>query len=105
MKSIIILGSGLVGKVMAADLSKDYDVTVADINRKTLDEIGRQHSAKTSTCDISDKSALEKLIAPYDLVVGAVPGFMGFEMLKTVIEAGKNIVDISFFPEDALELD
>ena len=26
-------------------------------------------------------------------------------MLKSVIEAGKNIVDISFFPEDALELD
>ena len=30
---------------------------------------------------------------------------MGFRTLKTVIESSKNIVDISFFPEDAFELD
>ncbi len=30
---------------------------------------------------------------------------MGFEVLKGVIEAGKNVVDISFFPEDAFALD
>ena len=30
---------------------------------------------------------------------------MGFNMVKSVIEAGKNIVDISFFPENPLELD
>jgi saccharopine dehydrogenase-like NADP-dependent oxidoreductase len=30
---------------------------------------------------------------------------MGFQTLKSVIEAGKNIVDIAFFPEDPFELD
>ena len=35
----------------------------------------------------------------------AVPGFMGFETLKNILEMGKNVVDISFFPENALELD
>ena len=29
---------------------------------------------------------------------------MGFEVLKTIIKGGKNVVDISFFPENALEL-
>ena len=29
---------------------------------------------------------------------------MGYETLKTVIECGKNIADISFFPEDSLQL-
>jgi lysine 6-dehydrogenase len=38
-------------------------------------------------------------------VIGAVPGFLGFQTLKTVIECGKNIVDISFFAEDPFELD
>jgi saccharopine dehydrogenase-like NADP-dependent oxidoreductase len=38
-------------------------------------------------------------------VVLAVPGFMGYEALKNVILAGKNVADISFFPEDALTLD
>ena len=40
-----------------------------------------------------------------DLVVLAVPGFMGFDSLRQVIEAGKSVVDISFFPEDAFLLD
>jgi saccharopine dehydrogenase-like NADP-dependent oxidoreductase len=34
-----------------------------------------------------------------------VPGFMGFQTLKAVIEAKKNVVDISFFPEDPFLLD
>jgi lysine 6-dehydrogenase len=38
-------------------------------------------------------------------VVGAVPGFMGFETCRTVIECSKNMVDISFFPEDPFLLD
>lgn len=105
MKRVIVLGSGLVGKVMAADLSKDYDVTLADINKTALDQIALQINVRTATCDFSKKEELKKLLAPFDLVVGAVPGFMGFETLKTIIEAGKNIVDISFFPEDPLVLD
>ncbi|HEY2726508.1 MAG TPA: saccharopine dehydrogenase C-terminal domain-containing protein, partial [Parafilimonas sp.] len=35
----------------------------------------------------------------------AVPGFMGFDTLRAVIECEKNVADISFFPENALELD
>ena len=38
-------------------------------------------------------------------MIGAVPGFMGYQMLQTVIEAGKNIVDISFFLKTLLDLD
>ncbi len=40
-----------------------------------------------------------------DIVAGCVPGFLGFNMLKTVIEEKIHIADISFFPEDAFELD
>jgi saccharopine dehydrogenase-like NADP-dependent oxidoreductase len=40
-----------------------------------------------------------------DLVIGAVPGFMGFATLRTVIEAGLDAVDISFFNEDPFALD
>ena len=30
---------------------------------------------------------------------------MGYKMMENVIKAGKNIVDISFYPEDPFELD
>ena len=38
------------------------------------------------------------------MVVSAVPGFMGYRALDAIIRSGKTVVDISFFPEDALQL-
>lgn len=103
-KKVVVLGAGLVGKTIAADLSKKFDVTSIDNNEDSLKLIG-QHGIKTIKADFSDKKLLTSSIKPFDLVVGAVPGFLGFQTIKTVIEAGKNVVDISFFPEDPFLLD
>tara|TARA_B100001142_G_C14349217_1_gene661439 strand:- start:22434 stop:23540 length:1107 start_codon:yes stop_codon:yes gene_type:complete len=102
MGKIIVLGAGLVGGVMAKDLAKDHEVTSVDISQKNLDKL---NGIKTICTDISDKSNLQNLIQDFDLVVGAVPGFMGYQMMQNVIEAEKNIVDISFYPEDPFGLD
>ena len=102
MANIIVLGAGLVGGVMATDLSKKHEVTSVDISQKNLDKLT---GIKTICADISDTTTLQNLIKDFDLVVGAVPGFMGYKMMKDVIEAGKNIVDISFYPEDPFGLD
>ena len=103
-KKIIVLGAGLVGHVMAKDLAKDFDVTAADINEDALKAVGT-HGIKTLKADLSDRDHLISLIQPFDLVVGSVPGFMGLKNAQAVIEAGKNMVDISFFPEDPFQLD
>jgi len=102
---IIVLGGGMVGSVMAADLSKDFEVTCADLNAEVLRSIESKLNVKTLQVDFSKSEEIKKAIAPFDLVIGAVPGFLGFEMLKAVIESGKNIADISFFPEDPFLLD
>jgi len=104
MKKIIVLGAGLVGKTIAIDLAKKFDVTSADLNEDALHQLD-SHNIKTLNVDFSDLSALRSIVKSFDLVVGAVPGFLGYQMVKTVIEAGKNIVDISFFPEDPFPLD
>ncbi|MFM8348192.1 MAG: saccharopine dehydrogenase family protein [Bacteroidota bacterium] len=104
MKKIIVLGAGLVGKVMAIDLASDHDVTSADMSEAALAAVSA-HGVKTVKADLQDTVALKKLIEPFDLVVGAVPGFMGYKTVQVVIEAGKNMADISFFPEDAFGLD
>ena len=44
-------------------------------------------------------------MAGYDLVLGALPSVLGFQTLEAVIAAGKDYCDISFMPENALELD
>jgi saccharopine dehydrogenase-like NADP-dependent oxidoreductase len=55
--------------------------------------------------DLSRPDEVARLAASADLVVGAVPGAIGFASARAVLEAGRPLVDISFFPEDAFVLD
>lgn len=104
---VLVLGSGLVGRPMAIDLSKDkeFDVTIADINKNNLNRIPNEFAIEKKEIDISDKNKLKILLENSDIVLNAVPGFMGFETLKEIIKSGKNVVDIAFSPEDTSELD
>ena len=104
---IIVLGAGLVGGPMAIDLSKDprFEVTLADHNTASLDEPGSQFHIKTLQMDLSDPAVISNLVKDYDMVVNALPGFMGYNTFKAVIEAGRNIVDIAFFIEDPFGTD
>ncbi|MCK6640281.1 MAG: saccharopine dehydrogenase NADP-binding domain-containing protein [Bacteroidia bacterium] len=104
MKKVIVLGAGLIGRTIASDLSRRYAVTSADIQQSSLNLLNKADNIKTVQSDLSDSEELASLIAPFDLVIGAVPGFMGYAVLKTAITAGKNVTDISFFPEDPFEL-
>jgi lysine 6-dehydrogenase len=104
MKKVIVLGAGLVGRAIALDLAKDFEVTSADLSEDALGFV-RSKGVNTIKADLSNALQISKAVENFDLVIGAVPGFMGFQTVKTVIEAGKNMVDISFFPEDSLLLD
>ncbi len=95
----------MVGGAIAADLCQEYQVSVVDINSNLLGHLKNHHPIQTIKADISDSQIIKKTIADFDLVIGALPGSLGFNTLKTVIEGGKNIVDISFFNEDPFELD
>jgi len=105
MKNVIVLGAGLIGKAIAIDLCKEYRVTSVDINTEVLSEIKESYPINTLITDLTNPQAIRDVTAPADLVIGAVPGFMGFDVLKTVINCGKDIVDISFFNEDPFALD
>jgi lysine 6-dehydrogenase len=102
----IVLGCGLVGELIARDLAKDenFQVTVADIDEKKLEKLAKEAGIQGISTDLSNSSDIKKIVADKDIVIGAVPGFLGFNMLRSVIEAGKNIVDISFMAEDTLSL-
>ncbi len=103
-KRIIVLGAGMVGKAIAIDLSRSHDVTSADIDKDSLEYLSENYPVKTIGVNLMEEDKITRLVSGYDLVISAVPGFMGFDTLRTVIEAGKNIVDISFMPEDFMEL-
>lgn len=104
--NVVVLGAGLVGAPMATDLAGDADtrVTVADISDTALAKLSGQKGIETVKTDLSDKAALTGILDRADMVVNAVPGFMGYATLQTIIEAGKDAVDIAFCPEDPFEL-
>jgi saccharopine dehydrogenase-like NADP-dependent oxidoreductase len=103
MSKIIVLGTGLVGSAIAIDLSRQYETTAIDINTESFRML-RKHGVNARQADLSVPGEIAEQVADFDLVVGALPGFMGYHALKDVITAGKNMVDISFMPEDYLSL-
>lgn len=106
MKNIVVIGAGMVGTAMAIDLATKHSVTLIDINTSALEKAKQRcPSLLISTVNAKDKDALAEVLQKKDLAICAVPGFMGFETLKTIITNKINVVDISFFPENALELD
>jgi len=104
MKKIIVLGGGMVGSVIAADLCNEYDVTISDKSTQILEQLKNQYKINTVVWDLSKDLDLKELLEPFDLVIEAVPGNIGFEVLQAIISAGKNVVDISFFERDPFEL-
>lgn len=104
---IVILGSGRVGSAMARDLAREesFEVTVVDAAEDALGRLADEPRLRTRRGDLSDPAEIGRAVQDQDLVVGAVPGFMGFATVQAVLENGKNIVDISFFDEDPFRLD
>ncbi len=104
---ILILGAGLVGAPMARDLAADaaFEVTVVDRDQTALDRLAAQAPVSTRVADLAASADVTALCDDFDLVLSAVPGFMGYRTLEAIIESGTNVVDIAFFAEDPFELD
>lgn len=105
--NILVLGAGLVGGPMAMDLAKDgeIEVTVADISTEALSKLEGMPGIETVRADLDKAETISFLCEGKDLVINAVPGFMGFRTVERLIDCRKNVVDIAFFPEDMFALD
>ena len=106
MSKILVLGAGMVGSAMAIDLAKNHQVTLTDISFERLETVkAKCQSLTILELDVTKKEKLQDALKHYDLAICAVPGYLGFATLQSIIESGKNVVDISFFSEDSGDLD
>jgi lysine 6-dehydrogenase len=106
MNKIIVLGAGMVGNAMAIDLAGKHKVTLSDVDKRVLNRIKLKHDfLNIKELDVTNESELRRTVEQYDLVICAVPGFLGFKTLKSIINSEMNVIDISFFPENSLTLD
>ena len=94
---IAVLGGGMVGSLIATELSKDYHITVIDNEPRNLKGV------KSKIIDVNSKEfPLE--ILNYNIAINCLPGFMGFKILETLIDKEVSCIDISFMPENCLDL-
>jgi saccharopine dehydrogenase-like NADP-dependent oxidoreductase len=109
MMQAVVLGAGMVGSVMAADLAADpaFVVTVADFSDANLAAASKKCGGRARTIreDLSNAATIKRIIAEADIVLGALSSRIAFSALRTILESGKNFCDISFMAEDPLELD
>lgn len=104
---IAVLGSGLVGRDIIKDLARDneYDIVAVDLVKGNLNTVQSLSCVTCVQADLSAANQIHSIIRDCDLVISSVPGFMGFQILKEIINCGKNVVDIAFFGEDPFVLD
>ncbi|MHB1223465.1 MAG: saccharopine dehydrogenase family protein [Gemmatimonadaceae bacterium] len=104
---VTVLGAGRVGSAIVRDLAADgtFDVTAVDRSAESLAPLAGVPNVSRERADLSDGGEIDRVVRDADLVVGAVAGHMGYATVHRVLQAGKNIVDISFFPEDPFGLD
>jgi saccharopine dehydrogenase-like NADP-dependent oxidoreductase len=105
-QKIVVLGGGRVGGAIARDLvaEDDFSVLVVDVDPVRVERL-TEAGADGVIADLSTPKTVSKAVKDADLVVGAVPGFLGYRTVEEVLKAGRPIVDISFFPEDAFGLE
>ncbi len=97
----------MVGSVIAADLAADgFEVSIADISKAALRAAGSRAGARVALveADLSNPAVVGRTIERADIVIGALPGWLGYRAIAAVAEAGRNCCDISFMPEDPLTL-
>ena len=104
--NIVVLGGGRVGSAIVRDLTaeEDFDVLVVDIDPVAVEKM-THFGANGVVADLSQIENVSRAVQDADLVVGAVPGFMGYRTVKRVLQEGRPIVDISFFEEDSAGLE
>ncbi len=99
---VLVLGAGNVGQAIAWDLRDEFEVYVGDLSEERLEAVSE--FATPVRIDASDFDNLVEVMKEFELVIGALPGRFGYRVVKAAINAGTDMVDVSFMPENPLEL-
>jgi len=104
---VLVVGSGKVGSEIARDLARSSEVDsviVADAQSKNLKNVRGHEKIQTRRLDISQRKPLLATMRSVDLICGALPGRLGFQLMTHAVEAHRDLVDISYTPENPFKL-
>jgi saccharopine dehydrogenase-like NADP-dependent oxidoreductase len=107
---ILTIGCGYIGSVLVRHLSEripSAEIVVSDESReaivKATSSIGRGN-IKPLQLNIRDYDRLVKAAENFDILVGLAPGRLGYKTVEAAIDAGVNMVDLSYMCEDPMTL-
>jgi lysine 6-dehydrogenase len=100
IKKVMVFGAGLIGGFIANRLSKKYKVTACDGDINRLNKLDTGIDRVAFLCKNKDDISYRIELGDPDIIVNAFPGHLGYDVLKMAVESGKDIVDISFMPEN-----
>jgi len=104
---VLVMGCGKVGSEIARDLAGEPEVDsviAADASRENLKKLRGTEKIQTESLDISQKNRVKQTMQKADLVCGALPGRIGFQVMSQAVDAGRDVVDISYTPENPFKL-
>lgn len=107
---ILTIGCGHIGSVIIRDLAKalpSAEITISDTKleraKETASKIGMDKVCFMEL-DVSDRKNVVKALTDFDLAVGLTPGRVGYGAISAVIQAGVDMVDLSYMAENPLTL-
>jgi len=107
---VLILGCGNIGSVAAEDLAKSsssIQVVVADKSDTRAKQVAERIGGSNVSwiqLDATNPSKLANALKDFNLVMGFLPGKLGYRLTKACIDAGKDLIDVSYMSENPLTL-
>ena len=107
---VLIIGCGNIGSVSAQDLVKSVpstEIVVADKNEKRAKDVAEKiekDNVSWTGLDTSNHGELVNTLKGFDLAMGFLPGKLGYGLCKACIDAGKDLVDVSYMAENPMTL-
>ena len=111
LMEMLVLGYGNIGSVTASDLAESLpstQIVIAGRSKRKAEEIANsinRGNVVGAQLDATDHHELVKTMKKSDIVVGALPGNLGYKSMKAAVEARVDMVDVSYMPENPLALD
>ncbi len=100
---ILVVGCGRIGSEIARDLVESgKDIAVASHKREEFRRLSEELGVKGVFLDALKPDI--QTLSEYEVVVSAVPGKVGFNLLESCVKAGVNVVDVSYSPQDPFGL-
>ncbi len=107
---LLTIGCGHIGSIMVRYLSESIPSaeivvsdTILDRAEQVVASIDRDN-LRAVQLEVSDYDELINLLTGVDLAIGLAPGRRGFLSMKACIDAGVDMVDLSYMSEDPLTL-